>query len=61
MAVGARQSDILKRQFLIEAILVCLIGRRCTRRLALARNLGQIIQKCGRWNLSGWPTPPPRL
>ncbi len=42
MAVGARQSDILQ-QFLIEAILVCLIGGVLG--VLLSLGLGQIIQK----------------
>lgn len=42
MAVGARQSDIM-RQFLIEAILLCLIGGVIG--IALAFGLGQVVDK----------------
>ncbi|EXG54361.1 ftsX-like permease family protein [Acinetobacter baumannii 24860_10] len=42
MAVGARQSDILQ-QFLIEAILVCLIGGVLG--VLLSLGLGQLINK----------------
>ncbi len=44
MAVGARQSDIL-RQFLIEAILVCLCGGALG--IGLAYNLGFMLQASG--------------
>lgn len=42
MAVGARQSDIM-RQFLIEAVLLCLIGGIIG--IALAFGLGQVVDK----------------
>jgi macrolide transport system ATP-binding/permease protein len=41
MAVGARQGDILQ-QFLIEAVLVCLIGGLCG--VAAAFGLGQLVR-----------------
>lgn len=44
MAVGARQSDIM-RQFLIEAILLCLIGGIIG--IALAFGLGQLVALSG--------------
>lgn len=44
MAVGARQSDILQ-QFLIEAVLVCLIGGAIG--VALALSLGLVIASSG--------------
>ncbi|UJF23779.1 MacB family efflux pump subunit [Suttonella sp. R2A3] len=44
MAVGARQSDIL-RQFLIEAVLLCLIGGVLG--IALAFGLGQLLSVTG--------------
>ncbi len=44
MAVGARQSDIL-RQFLIEAVLVCLIGGVLG--IALALGVGLVFEKVG--------------
>ncbi|MBI2733712.1 MAG: MacB family efflux pump subunit [Aquabacterium sp.] len=44
MAVGARQSDIL-RQFLIEAVLVCLIGGILG--IALALGIGLLFDKVG--------------
>ncbi len=50
MAVGARQSDILQ-QFLIEAILVCLIGGVLG--VLLSLGLGQIIQKFAGDNFGG--------
>ncbi|MBI3383771.1 MAG: MacB family efflux pump subunit [Aquabacterium sp.] len=44
MAVGARQSDIL-RQFLIEAVLVCLLGGILG--IALALGIGLVFDKVG--------------
>ena len=44
MAVGARQSDILQ-QFLIEAVLVCILGGLLG--VLLALGLGQIINQMG--------------
>ncbi len=44
MAVGARQGDIL-RQFLIEAVLVCLLGGILG--IALALGIGQIFKQVG--------------
>ena len=44
MAVGARQSDILQ-QFLIEAVLVCLLGGLLG--IALALGLGLLIEQIG--------------
>jgi len=44
MAVGARQGDIL-RQFLIEAVLVCLLGGVLG--IALALGIGLIFDKVG--------------
>ncbi len=49
MAVGARQSDILQ-QFLIEAILVCLIGGVLG--VLLSLGLGQLINKFAGGNFS---------
>jgi len=44
MAVGARQSDIMT-QFLIEAVLVCLIGGALG--IALALSVGEIVPRLG--------------
>ena len=49
MAVGARQSDILQ-QFLIEAILVCLIGGVLG--VLLSLGLGQLINKVAAGNFA---------
>ena len=48
MAVGARSTDIL-RQFLIEAVLLCLLGGLIG--IAVGRTVSVMI-----WLLKGWPT-----
>ena len=47
MAVGARSGDVLQ-QFLIEAVLVCLVGGALG--IALALTVGQSVQ----WAMPGW-------
>ncbi|HGM5490703.1 TPA: macrolide ABC transporter ATP-binding protein/permease MacB [Serratia fonticola] len=47
MAVGARSGDVLQ-QFLIEAVLVCLVGGALGIALSLA--IGQLVQ----WAMPGW-------
>ena len=49
MAVGARQGDILQ-QFLIEAVLVCLLGGLLG--IALALGLGLLFEQIGGGNFS---------